>query len=53
MGCGSGVTCGWRLREWHQAGVWEALHREILDEFGERNLSVHKMAEAERLTLGR
>jgi transposase len=37
MGCGSGVTCWRRLRDWHQAGVWQALHRVILDELGERN----------------
>jgi transposase len=24
MGCGSGVTCWRRLREWHEAGVWES-----------------------------
>lgn len=30
MGCGSGVTC-WRwLRDWHEAGVWEALHQTLL-----------------------
>lgn len=23
MGCGSGVTCWRRLRDWHEAGVWE------------------------------
>jgi transposase len=37
MGCGSGVTCWRRLRDWQQAGVWQALHRAILDELGERN----------------
>jgi transposase len=30
LGCGSGVTCWRRLREWQQAGVWERLHRELL-----------------------
>ena len=25
MGCGSGMTC-WRLRDWHEAGVWQSLH---------------------------
>lgn len=30
MGCGSGMTCWRRLRDWHQAGVWEALHQELL-----------------------
>lgn len=35
MGCGSGMTC-WRcLKEWHEAGVWERLHRRLLDRLGE------------------
>jgi transposase len=35
MGCGSGVTCWRRLREWHEAGVWERLHKVLLDRLGE------------------
>jgi transposase len=35
MGCGSGMTCWRRLKEWHEAGVWERLHRVLLDRFGE------------------
>ena len=35
MGCGSGVTCWRRLREWHEAGVWERLHEVLLDRLGE------------------
>jgi transposase len=35
MGCGSGVTCWRRLRDWQQAGVWERLHRLLLDRLGE------------------
>src|SRR5919112_2474111 len=35
MGCGSGVTCWRRLRDWQAAGVWERLHRELLDRLGE------------------
>jgi len=34
MGCGSGVTCWRRLRDWQAAGVWEALHRALLDRLG-------------------
>lgn len=34
MGCGSGMTCWRRLHEWHQAGVWERLHRVLLDRLG-------------------
>jgi transposase len=35
MGCGSGVTCWRRLRDWHEAGVWDRLHRVLLDELGQ------------------
>ena len=35
MGCGSGVTCWRRLRDWQEAGVWQALHRALLDQLGE------------------
>jgi len=31
MGCGSGVTCWRRLREWQRRGVWKRLHRALLD----------------------
>jgi transposase len=34
LGCGSGVTCWRRLRDWQAAGVWEALHR-LLDWLGD------------------
>jgi transposase len=30
MGCGSGVTCWRRLRDWHKAVVWTALHHALL-----------------------
>jgi transposase len=32
MGCGSGMTCWRRLRDWSEAGVWERLHQALLDE---------------------
>lgn len=35
MGCGSGVTCWRRLREWQEAGVWQRLHKVLLDRLGE------------------
>jgi transposase len=35
MGYGSGMTCWRRLRDWQAAGVWEALHRTLLDRLGE------------------
>lgn len=31
MGCGSGMTCWRRLRDWSAAGVWQAIHRLLLD----------------------
>jgi len=34
MGCGSGMTCWRRLRDWQAAGVWDRLHRELLDRLG-------------------
>jgi transposase len=34
MGCGSGMTCWRRLRDWQLAGVWDRLHRVLLDELG-------------------
>ena len=37
MGCGSGSTCWRRLRDWQETGVWERLHRALLDRLGEAN----------------
>ena len=34
MGCGSGMTCWRRLRDWQEAGVWDRLHRALLDRLG-------------------
>jgi len=31
MGCGSGMTCWRRLRDWQAAGVWARLHEVLLD----------------------
>lgn len=30
LGCGSGMTCWRRLREWQEAGVWQRLHELLL-----------------------
>jgi transposase len=30
MECGSGMTCWRRLKEWHEAGVWQSLHELLL-----------------------
>ena len=32
MGCGSGMTCWRRLRDWQEAGVWEQIRRTLLGE---------------------
>ena len=31
MGCGCGMTCWRRLRDWQQAGVWDRIHKILLD----------------------
>ncbi len=31
MGCGSGMSCWRRLRDWHEAGVWASLHQVLLE----------------------
>jgi transposase len=43
MGCGSGMTCWRRLRDWQQAGLWQRLQEEIL----------HRLRHADRLDLSR
>ena len=30
MGCGSGMSCWRRLRDWQEAGVWADLHQALL-----------------------
>ena len=35
LGCGSGMTCWRRLRDWQEAGVWDRLHQTLLDRLGE------------------
>ncbi len=43
LGCGSGVTCWRRLRDWQAAGVWEQLHQVLLQ----------RLERAQRLEWGR
>jgi transposase len=31
LGCGSGMTCWRRLRDWQQAGIWQLIHFVVLD----------------------
>ncbi len=35
MGCGSGMTCWRRLRDWNKAEVWHKLHTVLLNRLGE------------------
>lgn len=32
MGCGSGMTCWRRLRDWQEAGIWDKIHRILLNQ---------------------
>lgn len=32
LGCGCGMTCLNRLKDWHRAGVWQRLHQLLLSE---------------------
>ncbi len=34
LGSASPATCWRRLRDWQQAGVWDAAHRALLDRLG-------------------
>ncbi len=34
MGCGCGMTCWRRLRDWQAAGVWHRIWHALLDELG-------------------
>src|ERR687893_1016412 len=38
MGCGSGMTCWRRLRDWQEAGIWQAFHHMLLDRLGRAGL---------------
>ncbi|MEX5259991.1 IS5 family transposase [Kocuria sp. CPCC 205263] len=38
LGCGSGHTAWRRLHHWQQAGVWEQLHRAVLEELSEEEI---------------
>lgn len=37
MGCGSGVSCWRRLRDWQALGIWNELHAILLDELRGRD----------------
>jgi transposase len=38
MGCGSGMTCWRRLRDWNEAGVWPRLHQILLQRLDNAHL---------------
>ena len=35
MGCGCGMTCWRRLRDWQAAGVWQKIWQALLDDLGQ------------------
>jgi transposase len=44
-GCGSGVTCWWRLRDWQRAGEWQRFHvRRCTSQAIKTRSSVHAAA---------
>jgi transposase len=38
LGCGSGMTCWRRLRDWQEAGVWDKLHQLVLSLLQEQDV---------------
>ena len=38
LGCGCGVTCWRRFRDWTKAGVWPRIHQKLLAKMGRRGL---------------
>src|SRR5215212_11997052 len=39
IGCGSGMTCWRGLKEWHEADVWNRLHKTLLNFLGKGTAS--------------
>jgi len=37
MGCGSGMTCWRRLRDWQEAGIWDRLHLILLERLAKQD----------------
>ena len=35
MGCGSGMTCWRRLRDWQAQGIWQQVHQTLLNALGD------------------
>src|ERR1043166_5300433 len=38
LGCGCGMTCWRRLRDWQENGVWQKIWETLLDELSASNL---------------
>jgi transposase len=51
LGCGSGMTCWRRLREWQTAGVWQRLHHELLNRLGTAGKIDWRRASADSATV--
>src|SRR5215216_5440648 len=51
LGCGSGVTCWRRLRDWQAAGVWERLHEMLLNWLGDEAAIVWSRASLDSLSV--
>ena len=51
LGGGSGSTCGRRLRDWQNAGVWERLHARLLDWLGDEAMIDWSRASADSLSV--
>jgi transposase len=51
MGCGSGMTCWRRLRDWQAAGVWQEVHRTRLARLGEADRIDWSRASIDRSTI--
>jgi transposase len=51
LGCGSGMTCWRRRRDWQRAGVWAAIHRKLLDKLGETDRIDWSRASFDRASL--
>ena len=51
LGCGSGMTCWRRLRDWQAAGVWQRLHAVLLDRLGQAGKIDWSRASADSATV--
>ena len=52
MGCGSGMTCWRRLRDWQKAGVWDKIHHVLLNKLrkaGKIELKAERAEEAKKV----